>query len=143
MACQPITIANCKTTPEATVAATARTAWASLKDRVSFVMRLLHELKLIGHRQIALAVRAQQTQFLTACLGFLNTRIRLDLGMFLESNDLGNERSNSLVCSTGTVAYEPAPALFRTQPPYDRRFVRHRCPPLERPPNGGTHEQDR
>jgi hypothetical protein len=42
MARYPNTSANCKTTPEATVAATASAAWASRTDSVSLVMCVLH-----------------------------------------------------------------------------------------------------
>jgi hypothetical protein len=41
---QPIIIANCKTTAEAAVAATARAAWASLTESISFVMCILLKL---------------------------------------------------------------------------------------------------
>jgi hypothetical protein len=70
MARYPNTIANCKTTPEATVAATASAAWASRTDSVSFVMCILH-VELILRGQVAPAAPAQQMEFLMECLAFL------------------------------------------------------------------------
>jgi hypothetical protein len=64
MARQPITSANCKTTPEATVAATANAAWASRTDNISFVMCILH-VELILRGQVAPRAPAQQMEFLT------------------------------------------------------------------------------